>query len=325
MFFQKFAQYFLKKKGIDYGRMRKNIAEIARRFSSIMDNGKKILDTAENFFDEVLYKSPGIVGVYSTIRTAGSTYGTEMKKDYHSLRDDIGRIKDILFFRQPNHEINHNTYPASKLETSLGYGLGIRAEKDENILPNAEDTLNAEDALNPGNALNREETRNISEERRRKEYLNTIIGLKNKYRNNIDTITHKFLEAKHEDSEAYSNFAQGKTIDSIIREAMYLKVNNLFYADIAQIRYNHILADEEMKQEMVRLYQQEGISLKQASKDFEKKYGMHISSSTLSKYARAQLTDQGIVISNRKEAIERNKHSKTTKETYTPPELNRVE
>jgi hypothetical protein len=68
-------------------------------------------------------------------------------------------------------------------------------------------------------------------------------------------------------------------------------------------QYNHHIASKEMKDEIISLYMNSIMTLKEASSYLEKKYGMHISSGTVSRRAREEIHKKYIVnVQNRREA-----------------------
>jgi hypothetical protein len=313
---------------------------VTRRISSIIDNGKKIFDTVEKFFDDILYQSPGIVGVYNTVRTAKSTYGADIKKDYTILRDDIGNIRDIVFQnkRAQRQEQRQPEQNSSNQEQAYTQSSNMQANYQQSapiqssnaslsaVLLNNDQvtTINASDkSILPQNMQKYQENMIYT-----KEYLNKVISLKNKSRNSsLERITERLMEIdnntdKHGLNSNFNNIISIRSIDSILYEAMNLKTNNPLYADIDRINYDNRLATKDMKQEILNLYQDERITLKEATRQFEQKYGMHISSSTLSKYAREKLKDQGKNVKKRREAILLSKENLDIQKKYDSENYN---
>jgi len=85
---------------------------------------------------------------------------------------------------------------------------------------------------------------------------------------------------------------------------MQLKVSNTKYTNINQINFDSNIASQDMKKEIINLYLYSNNSLKYLSYFLEKKYGMHIASSTLSVNARKYLSIEKMIFKNRKEAKE---------------------
>ncbi|MGV8141691.1 MAG: hypothetical protein ACP5NW_04605 [Candidatus Woesearchaeota archaeon] len=94
-------------------------------------------------------------------------------------------------------------------------------------------------------------------------------------------------------------------VNSLIREAMVLKVNNPRYHGITSIYYDSNIASSEMKEEFIHAYVSSDKTLKEISVDLEKRYGMHISASTISVHARKHFENKGVYLKNRREAKKR--------------------
>ncbi len=126
------------------------------------------------------------------------------------------------------------------------------------------------------------------------EKLNQIIELKNKY----------FWK----DSNQLQDLVQKETnmrinnIGDILKESMSLKVNNSKYANLARINYDSRIAPTHMKNEIIRSYTTSNKTLKELSRELELKYGMYVSTSTISVNARKYLCDQGLDFKNRRQA-----------------------
>ncbi|MGV8171794.1 MAG: hypothetical protein ACP5OA_03830 [Candidatus Woesearchaeota archaeon] len=126
------------------------------------------------------------------------------------------------------------------------------------------------------------------------EKLSQIIDIKNKYFWKNNTQLQDILKTEADISIP--------DISSLIKDAMVLKINNPKYSSIARINYDSRIASQDMKNEFIRAYTSSEKTLKEISKDFEKKYGMHISVSTISRNARNYLGAQGLEFKNRREA-----------------------
>jgi hypothetical protein len=129
------------------------------------------------------------------------------------------------------------------------------------------------------------------------EDINTVLSIKHKYfwkdkKSLVDTIK-KEKGILLEDADS---------IDSLVRDAMNLKVINLKYSGIERINYDSTIASQDMKMELIEQYTHSGMTLKIISEEFEKKYGMHVSISTISVIARKYLDSKGMKFKNRREA-----------------------
>jgi len=124
--------------------------------------------------------------------------------------------------------------------------------------------------------------------------LSQMINIKNKYfwKNNIQL----------QDMIKTETDIAVPDISSLIRDAMRLKVDDPKYSGIARINYDSNIASQDMKEEFIRAYTSSDKTLKQVSLEFEKKYGMHISVSTISNNARKYLSSKGLEFKNRREA-----------------------
>ncbi len=94
---------------------------------------------------------------------------------------------------------------------------------------------------------------------------------------------------------------EGLEAETIVKKSIeeYIKRKNkgFFSREYYIKQYRHDLASDEMKEEITESYKNSDKTLKEISNDLTKKYGIHISASTLSKYARKELN-----VRNRKEA-----------------------
>ena len=133
--------------------------------------------------------------------------------------------------------------------------------------------------------------------------LNKIIDIKNKYFRKHDT---ELNDLKTEEIGI-----KVTNIESIINNAMTLKVNNPSYSALNRINYDSRIASQKMKDEFITAYSSYEKTLKELSVDLEKKYGMYISSSTISRHARKHLSSKGLEFKNRREAKKYHKNIST--------------
>jgi len=204
----------------------------------------------------------------------------EMTERYNYFRD--AKLKLIGDFREI---FQYATYSVNKLDYTGNSVTGTCTDGNKkyllrNIYTIRSDLNNLEDAV-----LNKSFA---------PEKLSQIINIKNKYfwKNNmqLQDIIKKEIDVNVPD------------ISSLIRDAMALKVNSPKYFGIARINYDSGIASQDMKEEFIHAYTSSEKTLKEVSQEFEKKYGMHISSSTISKNARKYLRSKGLEFKNRKEA-----------------------
>ncbi len=133
-----------------------------------------------------------------------------------------------------------------------------------------------------------------------KAMFNHLIDNKNKYNN----LLMKKIAGKVKQTSSYIS---GKSdLEKLLKKAMKLKANDKNYSDLKQLNFDERLTTYTMKQEIVKMYADSNITLNEASHYFEKKYGLHISRTTLSKRAReymnARLNYRGYSVNDREEA-----------------------
>jgi hypothetical protein len=136
---------------------------------------------------------------------------------------------------------------------------------------------------------------------------NSYNNLSKKTLNKIIDITNRYKNSSLERVQEVINEETGSKIDSIeslLRDVMVKKTIDPEYATLKPMYYDSRIAPKDMRNEMVKLYTRSEMSLKEASLYLEKKYGMHISSSTLSKYSRKTMESKGLKFSNRRETRE---------------------
>jgi hypothetical protein len=124
--------------------------------------------------------------------------------------------------------------------------------------------------------------------------INSLIAMKNKY---FWKNEKQLIELIEKDKGLIV-----KSIDELVRDAMKLKVSNPEYYNITRINYDSRIASREMRDELTDAYIKSDKTLKEISLEFEKRYGMHVSVSTISVNARKQLQAQGLDFRNRREA-----------------------
>ncbi|MBN1377470.1 response regulator transcription factor [Candidatus Woesearchaeota archaeon] len=101
---------------------------------------------------------------------------------------------------------------------------------------------------------------------------------------NLEKLINEGLEAETIVKKSIEEYVKRKK-SSLFRKEYYIK------------QYRNDLASDEMKEEMVEMYRNSGKTLKEISKELTRKYSIHISASTISKYSRKKLK-----VKNRKEA-----------------------
>ncbi|MGV8087348.1 MAG: hypothetical protein ACP5N1_06985 [Candidatus Woesearchaeota archaeon] len=92
------------------------------------------------------------------------------------------------------------------------------------------------------------------------------------------------------------------SIDTLLKDAMQLKVTDKNYYTISQINYDSYIAPKKMKEDIINKYLFSNDTLKDISYSLEKTYGMHIAVSTISVNARKYLSSIGMDFKKRKEA-----------------------
>jgi len=136
------------------------------------------------------------------------------------------------------------------------------------------------------------------------DYFNTVIDMKNKY---FWKSGKQLTDLIYEERGIYV-----RDLTSTIKDAMRLKTTDPVYKDINRINYDSSIASKEMNDELVDSYIKSDKSLKEIASDFEKRYGMHVSVSTISVNARKTLSSRGRDFRNRREAREFHKSSKSS-------------
>jgi hypothetical protein len=132
-----------------------------------------------------------------------------------------------------------------------------------------------------------------------KDQLNSIITKKNRYFGG----NYHGLETALRDSGQY---VSEMPIDFTLKVIMKAKSENKKYQDLNTLYFDAKLATDDMKNEIMDSYMHSSLSLTQIGIDLEQKYGMHISSSTISRHARNYINSKysgyGVTINNRKDA-----------------------
>jgi len=124
-----------------------------------------------------------------------------------------------------------------------------------------------------------------------KEELNAIIKIKNNYNGrSFDKIAEEIKVKSN------MNLAEN-SLEKILKGIISLKATDQDYRGLGRINFDYRLADNEMKTEMTRMYSDSDKNLNYISEELSKKYGMNVSASTISKYARNELK-----VKNRREA-----------------------
>jgi hypothetical protein len=124
--------------------------------------------------------------------------------------------------------------------------------------------------------------------------LSNIIALKNKYFGKSNNYLENLIKIKLD--------KQVSDINLLLKDAMLLKLNNANYCEITSIYYDSRIAPDNMKEDIVNLYIASDKSLNYISAFLEKKYGMHIATSTISVNARKYFLSKGNMFKNRKDA-----------------------
>jgi len=124
--------------------------------------------------------------------------------------------------------------------------------------------------------------------------LNEIIYLKNKH----------FWKNTNDLSNLIKNTCgiEINSVDLLVRDMMVLKTMDTNYSNISSIYYDSRIAPQSMKDDIINLYLYSDKTLEYLSSFLEKRYGMHIASSTISVNARKYLSLNGLIFKNRKDA-----------------------
>lgn len=95
--------------------------------------------------------------------------------------------------------------------------------------------------------------------------------------------------------EKYTGFSNINTLKKGFQDYQHNYQNGTFKNNIK--KYDNKIATEEYKNKIIKHYQQSNKTLKEIAQDLSKEYGMNISTSTISRYARKELN-----VKNRREA-----------------------
>ena len=183
---------------------------------------------------------------------------------------------------------NNRTDGVSNSEETAFSGKNASTDKTEaiHIVENAKEKHSTDTIYSTSSVCT---TKNYSPEK-----LSQIIKCKNKYFRRTDIQLQDIIKKE--------TTIDVQDVSSLLKEAMGLKITNTEYSNIARINYDSSLASSDMKEDFIRAYTSKDMTLKEISKEFEKKYGMHISISTISRNSRKYLHNQGLDFKNRKEA-----------------------
>jgi len=126
--------------------------------------------------------------------------------------------------------------------------------------------------------------------------INDVITLKNRYScQKMDKLQERIKQEK--------NIVVGN-LETLLKDVMTLKATVPEYSSLKTIYYDKRIAPDGMKDEIISIYTSSDMSLREASMYLEKKYGMHVSYSTISKHARNYLNGHGKNFKNRREVKE---------------------
>jgi len=226
----------------------------------------------------------------------------------HVIRNDLNSLESIV---SDNRIISGNKH--SKTNNNTNYDTDIKSRSTNN---RTDGVSNSEETAFSGKNASTDKTEaiHIVENAKIKhatdtiysanivctaknyspEKLSQIIKCKNKYFRRTDIQLQDIIKKE-------TNI-DVQDVSLLLKEAMGLKITNTEYSSIARINYDSSLASSDMKEDFIRAYTSKDMTLKEISKEFEKKYGMHISISTISRNSRKYLHNQGLDFKNRKEA-----------------------
>jgi hypothetical protein len=245
---------------------------------------KDLFQHNANSLDKLVYQSSGVVGLCDDIVDNGRTTFDKI----YNIRKSISKLEDIIFNRK-----NSNVYSSSDFAVltrpSKLKSLFISTIVGVGTMNYAYNTLRSSGDVEVSDGIDIQKNYVYSPET-----LSSIIELKNKYFWKTDSQLRDVVQ--RETNHVVNNF------NSLIKDAMKLKITNQEYSSIARINYDSQISSQDMKQDFIRAYYSSDKTLKELSKDFEKKHGMYISASTISVNARKYFSSRGLDFKNRREA-----------------------
>jgi len=248
--------------------LRDYFKEFGREYNSAKEYARIkygiITDATTNVKNDV---EGGVKLVYNTV----DKVFTE-SKGINGIREDITKSKK---------EIDHKYKDAKDNTRTIGEILNI-SRKKQSLATIAGDMIGKFEGMTG----ERQQIYDI------KTY-SDIINTKNKYFWKDTTQLQDIIEKEYNIKE---------DIQSILEKAMYLKTTTTKYSNLPKINYDSRIAPTRMYDEIINSYISSEKSLKEISYTIEKKYGMGISISTISRLARKHLTEKGYECKNRKEA-----------------------
>jgi len=287
-------------------RVKKFFRNIANTYDAIKTVNKKISEDFKDLFqynmhsiDNIVYQSNGIVGLCDDVSYAGKTNFNKI----NTIREDFNKLENILFTGSSNY-----ISPFSRQKNSINdSGVNLASSVDVISSQDAVEKIATSSRLKSAfistivgiGTMNytydylRGKVINSQKSVLSPEKFNDVIKLKNKYFWKTDSQLQDIVQ-----KETHINV---NDFYSLIKDAMDLKLNNSAYSGIARINYDSRIASQDMKKDFIRAYYSSNKTLKDISIDFEKKYGMYISTSTISNNARKYFSVQGLDFRNRKE------------------------
>lgn len=262
--------------------------------------------TSSSFGDAIFQNqtSSANVGVYAD-------FLANQNLVYHKLsavEKDVDALEDILLGQKSGNSKSSNRKPSrfKSAYISILAGMGTTTKLYEML--RSRTSLNVDDGKEfiKASADSVEESVRESTEEFVKEHKYSVNNI-----NDVLSIKHKYF---WKDEKQLSDLIEKDvglkilSIDDFVRDAMMLKVNNTEYVnnaeykDITRINYDSRIASQEMQKELTEAYMKSDKTLKVISYEFEKKYGMHVSVSTISVNARKQLFSKGLDFNSRREA-----------------------
>jgi hypothetical protein len=281
MLLEKISDWFKSKMPLDYDRVSQSI-------KNVYTDTKKLVKSLGDYVDELFYASPGIVGVYGTLKNYSTS---SIHGDYNTLKQDYDILKDSLKHKFAKSNSKNNVKNNVKTIT-IDDVLSNNEFKTDKIYTSNK-TGNPQDKYYDNHDNYNTYLKNIGSKK-----ISEIIHHKNKRYNGIDELVGEYSKKYDVDAKTF------------IRDVAKAKASGR-YLDTPKIYYDKNFAPEGMNKEMLKLYEYSDASLRKISGYLEKKYGMHVSTSTISKHSRKYLSKRhGHDIENRKMAKSINKKKK---------------
>ena len=287
--------------------------------SRIARNLEETLKYTDTTLDKIYTESRGVKGIFDDVEEGAKNIYSNMQH----MGEDIGTMEDILAGKRcdnrGNTDSEKNNYRANRTYSStsdknysstyrpsrfksaaIATAAGIGTIKGVyNLLRNKNQESGNNNQEKDHERYSGSDIRNDHPDNNYSDYpysiekLGGLINLKNKYfwkgTSQLQDIVEKELDMKDD-------------IGSLLKDAMRLKATDPKYSSLPRLNYDSRIAPTGMYEEMTDLYSSSSKTLKQIASDLERKYGMSVSISTISRNSRKYFKEKGYECTSRKEA-----------------------